>query len=42
MIVFTDGWSNKGPPPDEMAKHALDDGFEMYTVSWTVRSFTYK
>lgn len=36
MIVFTDGWSNKGPEPEEMARDAIAQGFELYSVSYTV------
>ncbi|VDL75782.1 unnamed protein product [Nippostrongylus brasiliensis] len=35
MIVFTDGWSNKGPDPEAMAKGAVAAGFELYSVSYT-------
>ncbi|VDM67195.1 unnamed protein product [Strongylus vulgaris] len=35
MIVFTDGWSNKGPDPDQMSKLAIAEGFEVYSVSYT-------
>lgn len=36
MVVFTDGWSNKGPDPERRAKDAVNAGFEMYTVAYTV------
>lgn len=36
MVVFTDGWSNKGPDPAAMAKEAVAKGFEVYSVSYTV------
>ncbi|CAJ0583944.1 unnamed protein product, partial [Mesorhabditis spiculigera] len=32
MVVFTDGWNNKGPDPLEAAKQAKDAGWEMYVV----------
>ncbi|GMT24800.1 hypothetical protein PFISCL1PPCAC_16097, partial [Pristionchus fissidentatus] len=35
MIVFTDGWNNKGPDPMEASKKATDAGFEIYTVGFT-------
>ncbi|KAK5972563.1 VWFA domain-containing protein [Trichostrongylus colubriformis] len=35
MVVFTDGWSNKGPDPEDMAKEAAAMGFEIYSVSYT-------
>uniref|UniRef100_A0A158PCM3 VWFA domain-containing protein n=1 Tax=Angiostrongylus cantonensis TaxID=6313 RepID=A0A158PCM3_ANGCA len=34
MIVFTDGWFNKGPNPQATAKEAIAAGFELYTVSF--------
>ncbi|KJH51055.1 von Willebrand factor type A domain protein [Dictyocaulus viviparus] len=34
MIIFTDGWVNKGPDPEEMKKVAIDQGFEIYAVSF--------
>ncbi|KHJ96530.1 hypothetical protein OESDEN_03512 [Oesophagostomum dentatum] len=37
MVVFTDGWSNKGPEPVEMSKAAIAQGFELYSVSFTVK-----
>ena len=33
MVVFTDGWSNKGPDPGQMAKEALRQQFELYSVA---------
>ncbi|PIC36157.1 hypothetical protein B9Z55_015256 [Caenorhabditis nigoni] len=38
MIVFTDGWSNKGPDPEKRARDAVNAGFEMYTVAYTARA----
>ncbi|RCN50471.1 hypothetical protein ANCCAN_03495 [Ancylostoma caninum] len=35
MIVFTDGWSNKGPDPEQEARNAIAQGFELYSVSYT-------
>ncbi|EPB67788.1 von Willebrand factor type A domain protein [Ancylostoma ceylanicum] len=35
MIVFTDGWSNKGPEPEQAARNAVAQGFELYSVSYT-------
>ncbi|PIO64362.1 von Willebrand factor type A domain protein [Teladorsagia circumcincta] len=35
MIVFTDGWSNKGPEPEVTAKEAVAAGYEIYSVSYT-------
>ncbi|ETN80514.1 von Willebrand factor type A domain protein [Necator americanus] len=35
MIVFTDGWSNKGPEPEDIAREAVSQGFELYSVSYT-------
>jgi hypothetical protein len=32
MVVFTDGWSNRGPEPEPMAKAARAAGFELYSV----------
>lgn len=32
MVVFTDGWSNRGPDPEEAARAAREAGFEMYAV----------
>ncbi|KAK0400083.1 hypothetical protein QR680_003346 [Steinernema hermaphroditum] len=32
MVVFTDGWSNKGPDPEQMSKAAKADGFQIYSV----------
>ncbi|KAK6021805.1 von Willebrand factor type A domain protein, partial [Ostertagia ostertagi] len=35
MVVFTDGWSNKGPEPEVTAKEAAAMGYEIYSVSYT-------
>lgn len=32
MLLFTDGWNNKGPEPEEMAKKAQAAGFDVYAV----------
>lgn len=32
MIVFTDGWNNKGPDPEKMSKEAQKLGFEVFSV----------
>ncbi|CAJ0955394.1 unnamed protein product, partial [Mesorhabditis belari] len=32
MIVFTDGYNNKGPDPVEIATKAKDEGWELYVV----------
>lgn len=32
MVVYTDGWNNKGPEPEEMAKQAKAAGFDVYGV----------
>ncbi|VDM21644.1 unnamed protein product [Wuchereria bancrofti] len=32
MLVFTDGWSNKGPDVEEMSRNAKGAGFTLYTV----------
>uniref|UniRef100_A0A914CK42 VWFA domain-containing protein n=1 Tax=Acrobeloides nanus TaxID=290746 RepID=A0A914CK42_9BILA len=40
MIVFTDGWNNKGPEPEVMAKKAKAAGFDVYAVG--VNTFTAK
>ncbi|VDK45581.1 unnamed protein product [Gongylonema pulchrum] len=36
MLVFTDGWSNKGPDPEEMSRNAKNAGFTVYTVFYEV------
>ncbi len=37
MVVFTDGWSNKGPDPEAMAKEAKAAGFEIFSVGYEGR-----
>lgn len=32
MAIFTDGWNNKGPEPDEMSKKAQALGFEIFSI----------
>lgn len=32
MVVFTDGWNNKGPEPEEQAKAAQAAGFRILSV----------
>uniref|UniRef100_A0A915PN66 VWFA domain-containing protein n=1 Tax=Setaria digitata TaxID=48799 RepID=A0A915PN66_9BILA len=32
MLVFTDGWSNRGPDVEEMSRNAKGAGFVLYTV----------
>ncbi|EFO16780.1 hypothetical protein LOAG_11723, partial [Loa loa] len=32
MLVFTDGWSNKGPDVEEMTRNAKGAGFTLYTI----------
>lgn len=36
MLVFTDGWSNKGPDVEEMSRNAKGAGFTLYTVVYEV------
>lgn len=36
MIIFTDGWSNKGPDPEKMSKAAKTAGFTIYSVAYEV------
>lgn len=36
MVIFTDGWNNKGPEPDEVAKKAQALGFDLYSVGVVV------
>lgn len=36
MVVFTDGWSNKGPDADVMAKEAISKGFRILVVGYVV------
>lgn len=33
MVVFTDGWNNNGPEPEEAAKEAMAAGFQILSVS---------
>lgn len=33
MVVFTDGWNNKGPDPETEAKAAIAAGFQVLSVS---------
>lgn len=37
MIVFTDGWSNKGPDPEQQSQAAIAAGFAIFSVSVVVR-----
>ncbi len=36
MVIFTDGWNNKGPEPEDEAGAAADAGFKIYSVSIVV------
>lgn len=36
MVVFTDGWVNKGPDPEQMAREAQGQEFEIFSVSYNV------
>lgn len=36
MLVFTDGWSNKGPDVEVMTRNAKDAGFILYTIVYEV------
>lgn len=36
MLIFTDGWSNKGPDVEEMSRNAERVGFTLYTVVYEV------
>lgn len=36
MIIFTDGWSNKGPDPEVMSRDAKNAGFTVYSVVYEV------
>jgi len=33
MVVFTDGWNNKGPDPEQEAREAMAAGFQLLSVS---------
>jgi predicted ATP-grasp superfamily ATP-dependent carboligase len=34
MVVFTDGWSNKGPDPETVSNVAKRQGVEIYSVGY--------
>jgi hypothetical protein len=36
MVIFTDGWNNKGPEPGDMSKKAQALGFDLYAVGVVV------
>lgn len=41
MVIFTDGWLNKGPDPAQEAKTAIQAGFKLYSVSATVNLYIF-
>lgn len=38
ILVFTDGWTNKGPDPETMSKEAKRAGFTVYSVGYEVEN----
>lgn len=41
MLIFTDGWSNKGPDPETEARAAEAAGFRLLSISVKVNLFAY-